>query len=93
MNKKLVWLSVLSVFGIVFFGALSFVLQIKRNDVWYIFLSVTIGGLPIVLLLREIEKVFKPKSLFLRFVLKWPQFIWVIGTVLSAFATIVLALN
>ncbi len=85
MNKKrLILYSVLSGVSVVVLCVFVFALHMTPRDYLLWFFSISVVCLPIILLLKELEKLVKKKSILLRVALKWPFVVWVVGVFLSA---------
>ena len=82
MKKQRVLLFLaLSVISLVSICFCMFFLKIGLWNYWFVCVATCVGGLPIVLLFRELDRGAKNK--FLKLVYKWPLLVWVVGASLS----------
>ena len=73
----------LSVISLVLIFICVYFFHLGLRNYWFVFISIALGGLPIILLLRELECLISNSFSFFRLLLKWPFVVWVMGTILS----------
>ena len=80
-KKKLILTLILSLLSIaVIYFCVSF-FEIGLWNYWFVLVAMCVGGLPVVLFFRELERGVKQP--LLKLACKWPVIVWVMGVALS----------